>query len=59
MKIKISYTLELGPDAVKHYKESYGSGWLSRVKMEAEVNGSIAVEEDWIPTGYDWTKDSK
>jgi len=27
--------------------------------MEAEVNGSIAVEDDWIPTDYDWTKDSK
>ena len=59
MKIKISYTLELGPDAVKYYKESYGTDWRNRVKREAEVNGSIAVEDDWIPTDYDWTKDSK
>ena len=48
MKIKISYTLELEPDAVKYYKERHGSDWLDHVKITAQVNGSIAVEEDWI-----------
>ena len=58
-KIKISYYIVLEPDAVKHYKEEYGSDWLNHVKISAQVNGSIAVEDDWIPTDYDWTKDSK
>ena len=52
MKIKISYTLELEPDAVEYYKEEYGSDWLNHVKRSAEINGSLAVEEDWC----DWDK---
>ena len=52
VKIKISYTLELDPDAVKYYKEEYGSDWLNHVKRSAEINGSLAVEEDWC----DWDK---
>ena len=46
-KIKISYYIELEPDAVKHYKEIYGSDWIDHVKISAQINGSIAVEDDW------------
>ena len=49
MKIKISYTLNLEPRAVESYKKRYGPDWRSRVKFEAEVNGSLTVEDDWIP----------